>query len=173
MLKLNRAHFAEPTVAHTVRWNEGEGAFTHSKNINREWVQVPLTEPFAIDVWLARHGYEVWIDKTRTDCLASVSDPMPAQPSTGKATAIYSVPVYSREIGNGGAELIVKGKVATECLADLFDAIADDFTDAHPQIPVVTVRVEDSDFGVKPIFELDDVVARPATWRKPIVSFDS
>jgi hypothetical protein len=171
MLKLNRAHCAETTAIHAVKWNESQGAFTHSKNVNSDWIQVPLVEPFAIDVWMARHGFEVWTDNKRTEHLAPVSSDMPAKPSEGKPIPIYSVPVYSKEIGGQGGMLIVKGKVATDALCDLFDLIGNDLTDEHPQIPVVHVQTEDSDFGVKPTFSLTDIVARPVIWARPIVTF--
>jgi hypothetical protein len=122
---LNRSHVSEVATP-TVRWDRTQGAFTYSKRIDNKWRNdVPITEAFAMDVHMARHGYEQWQvngeSQARHVVLDSVSCALPAKPE-GKAMAIYSVPICSPEIG-GRCDLVVHGQGPTDALCDLFDEI--------------------------------------------------
>jgi hypothetical protein len=168
---LNRNHVAETRIiTRTVNWDETKGTFTIW---NKATGTVPVVTPFAVDVWLAQHGYELWTKAAdgrtnRSVMLASVTAPLPVKPE-GNAVPIYQVPVASQELGN--AHLVIKGKNATGAFCDLFESLENDLTDSSPQVPVVSVSVSNSDFGLLPTFEIVDVVARPAEWLKAIVSF--
>jgi hypothetical protein len=174
MSLIKRDFFTAPSLK-PVQWDFNLGAFTTSQRVGNEWQQVPVAQPFALDFWLAQHGYEVWTDsngkKERKTSMASVSGPMPEEPS-GKTTRLYTVPVWSGELG-GQRELVIKGEAITAAFADLFDEIEAklDGVDDVP-VPIVSVSSKDTvEYGKAPVFNLDDWELRPNNWPKPIVSF--
>jgi hypothetical protein len=180
---LNRQHVAEATTsAKIVKWDEQAGAFTYSKRVGTEFKQMPVTEPFAIDIWQTQHGWETWVEsngsRSRQVVLASVNQPVPPKPD-GKPMAIYCVPVGSRELG-GRRDLIVKGKEPTAAFCDLYDTIAAavaKITAEHGEVvavPIVEVAVKATDdFGNAPVFDIIEWDNRPQTWGPTIVKFDA
>lgn len=184
---LNRNHLTEAAPG-TVTWTEAKGAFTYSAKIGSDWLQVPVMKPFAMDVWTAQHGYEFWLEvggkRSRQSYLVSVSKKLcdasevPGLANDDKVTCIYSVPVYSVELG-GRRDLIIKGSTASRAFCDLFDELevlndeAGGFKASHFPVPIIEVDSEATDFGSAPVFKISDWLAlRPVKWSKPTVSFD-
>jgi hypothetical protein len=172
MVYLNRNHVTEK-AGNIVQWTEAAGSFTFSKNEQGVWRAVSVTQPFAMDVWTAQHGFELWVGddgrKSREVVLVSVSEPLPAKPD-GKLTCIYSVRVYSAEMG-GQRDLVVKHKAPTDAFCDFFDSIVADHPD-NATVPIVRVTSKISDFGTAPVFDIQTWKPRPAHWVKPTVSFN-
>jgi len=171
---LNRDHV---TVAQTktVRWDESQGAFTTSQRSDGKFQPVPVTEPFALDIHTAQHGYEQWQDngdhkRSRVVSLAPVSKALPAKP-TGKATCVYCINVYSAEMG-GQRELVINGKAPTEALCDVFDEVHEKVADLDELVvPIIEVSTNATEFGNAPEFRIVDWAQRPDAWAKPTVSF--
>src|SRR3954468_22332022 len=108
VLKVSRTHAVAP-VTKQVKWDLEQGVFVTEKPIDRQLKWVPVTD-FAMDVWMAQHGWEIWVEvgdkKQRQVVMASVSDDLPAQPEGGKP--LYTVPVHGTHLG-GMRELAIKG----------------------------------------------------------------
>lgn len=175
MAFLNRQHVSAAPTLGPVQWDEPLGRFAYKKpggGRGEPWVPVPLVSEFIMDVWTAKHGFEAWKDNTPTTVLASVSRPLPTPPE-GKATALYSVPINSKDIG-GWRDLIIKGKSPTEAFCDLFDEVAEHLSiDDVAAMPVISVVTETGDFGSTPKFTIENWIARPLTMAPAIVDFQS
>jgi hypothetical protein len=177
---LNRDHVAVASTNNTAKWDEQQEAIVFSKRTEHGgWHDAPVTQPFAMDIWTAQHGWEWWPEingsKTRLTSLGSVSAPCPARPNEPKAKQLYSVPIYSHELG-GRRDLVVKGKAATEALCDLFDDIAVVAKEAQASgvliVPVIeATTAATAEFGVAPVFSVSDWTERPPLWGTAIVDF--
>lgn len=173
MLQLNRNHVADiSTNNKLVTWETD--CFVRSEKSPTGFVKTALIEPFALDVWTAQHGFEVWSEadgkRTRKTILAPVSEPLPAKPEGG--VAIYLIAIYSTEIGINRHDLLVKGAVTTEAVCDLFDLLAPEMINKTPKVPVVIYTIVPTDLGCRPVFEIAAIDLRPARWGKPTVSFN-
>jgi hypothetical protein len=174
MSLISRTHI-DPSTTKALKWDADAACFVTSQRVGNDFKQTPVTQPFALDCWRAQHGYEQWLGddgaRTRHTALAPVSSPLPAKPD-GKATAIYSIPVYSAELG-GERELIIRGEAVVAALSDLFDVIEQTIANiADKRVPVVSVETVSTDsFGQAPKFNVDGAMPRPAKWPAPIVTF--
>ena len=132
-LKIAKREFIEPTLM-AVRWDQQSGEFLTRFKVGNEWQDRPVTEPFAIDVWMAQHGYEGWFDidgkRTRKTVLASISDDLPHDPGEGYKP-LYVVPINNRAIGT--RELTLKGVEVTNSFVDLAQTFAENFVEARSE----------------------------------------
>jgi len=171
VLKVNRAHAVAP-VTKQVTWDFEQGVFVTQKLINKQFQPVSVTD-FAMDIWLAQHGWEVWSEvggkKQRQVIVASVSDELPAQPEGG--TPLYTVPVHGNHLG-GMRELAIKGIEVTASFVDLLETVAESLADMdEPLLPVIEVGRKETDYGLAPVFCVEKLIQRPDHWKQPIVSF--
>lgn len=172
MSLINKAHVSAATSIPTVKWNNNR--FMFSRLIDHGFCDVGLLEAVAIDVWQAQHGWEWWEDKVRYTDTASVSLSCPQQPTgQSKAKPFYTIPVYSSEIG-GRRDLIIKGKSCTDALSAFFTEIEDVMKEAQENnifiIPVVKFTSKETiDFGVAPVFNIKNWMARPVGFSPVIV----
>jgi hypothetical protein len=172
MSLIQRDFYSTPTVQ-TVAWNQTAGAFMTSQRINGSFEQMSVKDAMVLDYHLAKHGFELWDGKDtvreRKLCMAAVSDPLPKQPDkTWKP--LYTVPVWSSELG-GMRELVIKGEAITAALADLFDDI-ESKVNAHQEeaiVPIISVTRADTEFGMAPVFHIEQWMPRPDKWPTPIV----
>lgn len=170
-LKINRAHAVAPTTKQ-VKWDLGQGVFVTEKPVNKEFKWVPVTD-FAMDVWMAHHGWEIWPEvnnkKQRQVIMASVSNDLPPQPEGGKP--LYTVPVHATHLG-GMRELTIKGIEVTASFVDLLETLAELFSDLDEVLlPVIEVGSKETDYGLAPVFMVENLLQRPDHWKPPIVSF--
>jgi hypothetical protein len=73
----------------------GARRFVTEKPIDKTFKWVPVTD-FAMDVWLAQHGWEMWPywrQAAKEVVMASVSDDLPPQPEGGEP--LYTVPIHN------------------------------------------------------------------------------
>jgi hypothetical protein len=175
---LRRDHVSVATSNNTIKWDDAAGSLAFSKRVGNTFADAPAKEPVAVDIWTTLVGWEWWAEigttKSRQTALVPASTTIPARPGD-KAREIYSIPLYSREIG-GRRDFIVKGKNQTEALCDLFDSIDEIAKTAEAAgdlvVPVIKVGTrETDDFGTAPVFEVLEWVARPNGWPRPVVSF--
>ena len=128
-----------------------------------------------MDVYQIMHGFEQWMPngekRERSVVMSPADKPLPIKPE-GKVTAIYSVPVYSNEIG-GRCDLIINGASATEALDDLFTDVQEKLHGLDEEaLPVIVVSADhDGLFGAKPVFTITDWTRRPERFGKALVSF--
>ena len=167
---INTTHVATTSNSRQVRWDEPAGTFAYSawSRADKAFTSRPVEMPFAVDIWTAQHGWEQF-NGGRSVTMKLISDNLPAKPE-GKATAIYSLPVYSAEL-SGRQELVIKGDAVTQALSDFFDMIKGKLGDPT-MVPVVEIESEITDsFGSAPIFHVSGWTKRPDTWSRTIVDF--
>jgi hypothetical protein len=171
VLKISRAHAVAP-VTKQVTWDFDNGTFITEKLIDKKFQPVPVCD-FAVDVWQAQHGWEVWSDvggkKQRQVIMAAVSNDLPAQPDGGKP--LYTVPVHGNHLG-GMRELTIKGIEVTAAFVDLLEQFAKEFGGIDDVVlPVVEVSSKETDYGLAPVFSIENLMPRPDHWKAPTVSF--
>jgi hypothetical protein len=171
VLKVNRTHAVAP-VTKQVKWDLEQGVFVTEKPIDRQFKWVPVTD-FAMDIWLAQHGWEIWTkagDKMqRQVIMASVSDDLPPQPEGGKP--LYTVPVHGNDLG-GMRELTIKGIEVTASFVKLLTDFQESFGDVDEMmLPVIEVGCKETDYGLAPVFNVENMIQRPDHWKPAIVSF--
>lgn len=174
VLKISTEH-ASVTIVPVVTWDLSAGKFVTRQRIGNEWLDVAVVQPFAIDVWLATHGWEQFVAAQdgkpgRRDVkTTSVSDDLPARPGDGWKP-FYAAPCNSSEIG--GRELIIRGQEVTAEFVRLMHDCAATFGDTDEVvIPVVSVATRETEFGLAPSMTVINFMPRPDHWRRPTVSF--
>jgi hypothetical protein len=171
VLKVNRAHAVAPVTKH-VSWDLDAGVFVTEKLVNKQFQPVAVTH-FAMDIWQAQHGWEVWSEvggkKQRSVVMASVSAELPKQPEGGKP--LYTVPVCGQHLG-GTRELVIKGVEVTASFVDLLETLAEPFAKLNELLlPIIEVTSKETDYGLAPVFSIENLMPRPKHWKPPIVSF--
>lgn len=155
-----------------------DGAFNFQKWNGSAYAFTPITESLYFDIFAAKRGWELWKrgeTTTRSIALAPLSEPMPPRlEDDPKASKIYSVPVYSREIGRRH-DLTAKGHLSS-AFVDLFNGIAEIAKEAQTEktliVPLVSVStVVAEDFSVAPVFNVESWMTRPEAWGPPLVVY--
>ena len=173
VLKVSRAHATEPALKQ-VTWDLYAGTFVmpKAKKVGTDWLDVPVSD-FVMDIWLAQHGWEAWVEtngkKQPRYVMASVSDDIPAQPDSSKP--LHTVPVHGAPLG-GRRECVIKGKEVTAAFLDLLEGIAAELRDLNDMLlPVLSVMSKETDYGLAPVFSIENLIPRPKHWQQAIVSF--
>jgi hypothetical protein len=175
---LNRQHVSTSTTAKTVKWDEQATALVFSRPVaGGGFADALIIQPFAMDIWQCQIGWEWWAEdtggKSRHVALAPVNQKAPSKPDD-KAREIYSVPLYSKELG-GRRDFIVKGKNATDALCDLFEELEKDAKTFEQNrtylLPIIKTTTKETDFATAPVFNIVDWVERPPSCGVVMVSF--
>lgn len=174
---LNRSHIVASSTVPVIKWDRETSAFVFQTppRGGGAWINSPVTQPFALDIWRLQHGFDHWVHGVHLGTvLTSVSDPVPTSPEP-KAKAIFSVPVYSAEFG-GRRDLMITDKNTSDALDALLDEIAKKAKAVQVtgtfDVPVVEVTTTTTaDFGTAPVFGVFDWTKRPPAWGQVIVVF--
>ena len=69
-------------------------------------------------------------------------------------------------------ELTIKGIEVTASFVDLLETLAELFSDLDEVLlPVIEVGSKETDYGLAPVFMVENLLQRPDHWKPPIVSF--
>jgi hypothetical protein len=146
--------------------SDGKGGFTK--------INLPITEPFAMDIWKLQSGWYWWTgtgtDRRRHTMLVPLGENDPEQPNED-AVACYSVPVFSTQLGIGGADFVVENAGAFIGLQALLDDIKGCPEVRENKVPIIAyVGSVDTDDGPVPGLAITNWTPRPDRWGNPLIS---